>query len=117
MAYDVPLFGATSIIMERFGIGEVNIFRADGSYVTERGVLLVPGQDPRRAPVPCRPPVWPERRPSWLEPSRDHAAVLRDDDRIPAGPLHRQPLQRLDTREARDELGLHHGAADRHAGL
>ncbi|WP_421994526.1 hypothetical protein [Roseococcus sp.] len=49
-AYDVPLFGAKSIIMERFGIGEVNVFRPDGSYTTERGVLLVPGQDPALLP-------------------------------------------------------------------
>ncbi|MBS7812852.1 hypothetical protein [Roseococcus pinisoli] len=50
LAHDVPLFGANSIIMERYGIGEVNIFRPDGSYVTERGVLLVPGQDPALLP-------------------------------------------------------------------
>lgn len=49
-AYDVPLFGAASVIMERFGIGEVNLFRPDGTYTTERGVLLVPGQDPQLLP-------------------------------------------------------------------
>ncbi|WP_421992323.1 hypothetical protein [Roseococcus sp.] len=48
--YDVPLFGPSKIRMERFGIGEVNIFRPDGSYITEHGVLLVPGQDPQLLP-------------------------------------------------------------------
>ncbi|MDB5379951.1 MAG: hypothetical protein JWR00_4397 [Rubritepida sp.] len=48
--YDVPLFGSSKIRMERFGIGEANIFRPDGSYLTERGVLLVPGQDPHLLP-------------------------------------------------------------------
>jgi hypothetical protein len=50
MTFDVPLFGPASIIMERFGIGEVNSFRPDGTYTTERGVLLVPGQDPSLLP-------------------------------------------------------------------
>jgi hypothetical protein len=50
LAFDVPLFGVKTIIMQRFGIGEVNIFRPDGTYTTERGVLLVPGQDPALLP-------------------------------------------------------------------
>jgi hypothetical protein len=48
--YDVPLFGASHMRMERFGIGGVNIFRPDGTFVTETGVLLVPGQDPELLP-------------------------------------------------------------------
>jgi hypothetical protein len=46
----VPLFGPVSVIMERFDMGKVNLFRPAGSYVTERGVLLLPGQDPRLLP-------------------------------------------------------------------
>jgi hypothetical protein len=48
--YDVPLFGAKSVIVERFGIGYVNMFRSDGTYTSEGGVLLVPGQDPELLP-------------------------------------------------------------------
>jgi hypothetical protein len=48
--YEVPLFGAQSVIMERFRIGEVNTFRGDGTYITERGVLLWPGQAPDLLP-------------------------------------------------------------------
>lgn len=48
--YDVPLLGASSVLMARFGVGEVAFFRPDGSFSVERGVLLVPGQDPQLLP-------------------------------------------------------------------
>lgn len=50
--YDVPLFGPQQIRMERFGIGEVVFYPAEGgsNYRVEKGVLLVPGQDPRLLP-------------------------------------------------------------------
>jgi hypothetical protein len=49
-AYDVPPFGAKSIIIERYGIGEVNHFRPDGTNLTEKGILLIPDQDPALLP-------------------------------------------------------------------
>lgn len=45
--YDVLLFGAKSMLMERFGIGEVVFYATtdDPKYRVEKGVLLIPGQD------------------------------------------------------------------------
>jgi hypothetical protein len=43
--YEVPLFGAASIIAERFTIGAVTHRPAGGSLpVVERAVMLAPGQ-------------------------------------------------------------------------
>jgi hypothetical protein len=53
-SYDVPLFRGKSMFMERFGIGYVNLFRLMGTYTTELGVLLVPGQDPELLPAATR---------------------------------------------------------------
>ena len=50
LVYDVHLLGATSTISERFGIGEVVRYNSAGGYNVERGVLLVPGQQPELLP-------------------------------------------------------------------
>jgi len=42
--FEVPLFGAASIIAERFTIGGVTHLPAGGTPVVERAVLAAPGQ-------------------------------------------------------------------------
>ncbi len=42
--YEVPLFGAASVISERFALGTVTHLPAGAAPVVERAVLLVPGQ-------------------------------------------------------------------------
>lgn len=43
--YEVPLFGAASVIAERFAVGAVTHLPPDGGApVVERAVLLAPGQ-------------------------------------------------------------------------
>lgn len=42
--YEVPLFGPSSIIMERFTIGTVTHLPPGGGILTERAVIAAPGQ-------------------------------------------------------------------------
>ncbi len=42
--YEVPLFTAASVVMERFTIGPVTHLAESGDLMVERAVILAPGQ-------------------------------------------------------------------------